>query len=125
MSSSAQSAARPTAYATGFAVAPSSDGSGHLADLGIPAGGTTVDLGGLSARDAAILDFERQWWRFSGAKEQSVRETFDMTPAHYHQVLSALLESPDALAYDPILVKRLLRLRDARHQARSARRVTN
>ena len=77
---------------------------------------------GLSAVEAAILDFEREWWRFSGAKEQSIRERFDMTPAHYHQVLGALLDDPRALAYDPILVKRLMRLRHARHQARTARR---
>lgn len=77
----------------------------------------------LSARDAEILEFERQWWRYSGAKEQSIRTRFDMTPAHYYQVLSALLEDPRAVAHDPILVRRLLRLREARHQARSARRV--
>lgn len=78
---------------------------------------------GLSARDAEILEFERQWWRYSGAKEQSIRERFDMTPAHYYQVLSALLEDPRAVAHDPILVRRLLRLRETRHLARSARRV--
>lgn len=77
---------------------------------------------GLSALEASILDFEREWWRFSGAKEQSIRERFDMTPAHYHQVLGALLDDARALAYDPILVKRLTRLRHARHQARTARR---
>ena len=79
----------------------------------------------LSTRDAEILDFERQWWRYSGAKEQSIRERFDMTPAHYYQVLNVLLEDPRAVAYDPILVRRLLRLRQARHQARSARRVVS
>ena len=75
---------------------------------------------GLSARDAEILDFEGHWWRFSGAKEASIKDKFGMTPAHYHQVLSALLDNPAALAYDPILVKRLRRLRQARHQARTA-----
>ena len=77
---------------------------------------------GLTELEAAILDFEREWWRFSGAKEQSIRERFDLTPAHYHQVLGALLDDARALAYDPILVKRLTRLRHARHQARTARR---
>ncbi|NBO45534.1 MAG: DUF3263 domain-containing protein [Actinobacteria bacterium] len=77
---------------------------------------------GLTALEASILDFEREWWRFSGAKEQFIRERFDMTPAHYHQVLGALLDDARALAYDPILVKRLSRLRHARHQARTAQR---
>ncbi|MBU6213400.1 MAG: DUF3263 domain-containing protein [Actinomycetales bacterium] len=76
----------------------------------------------LTEREKAILAFERQWWRFSGAKEQSIRAEFDMTPAVYHQVLSALLEDPQALEFDPILVRRLLRLRQTRHQARVARR---
>ena len=76
----------------------------------------------LTEREMAILAFERQWWRFSGAKEQSIRAEFDITPAVYHQTLSALLDDPRALEFDPILVRRLLRLRQARHQARTARR---
>jgi len=85
-------------------------------------GGTSTQSTPLNEREMAILAFERQWWRFSGAKEQSIRAEFDMTPAVYHQVLSALLDDPRALEFDPILVRRLLRLRQARHQARIARR---
>jgi hypothetical protein len=29
-------------------------------------------VGALSARDAEILAFERQWWKFAGAKEQAI-----------------------------------------------------
>jgi hypothetical protein len=77
----------------------------------------------LSERDQAILAFERQWWRFAGAKEQAVRETFDMSATRYYQVLNALIDRESALAYDPLLVKRLRRLRTARQRARSARRL--
>ena len=77
----------------------------------------------LSARDPEILAFERQWWKFAGAKESAVREKFDMSSTRYYQVLNALIDRPEALAVDPMLVKRLRRLRSARQRARSARRL--
>ena len=77
----------------------------------------------LSARDAAMLDFERQWWKYAGAKEQAVREKFDMSATRYYQVLNALIDRPDALAHDPLLVRRLRRLRATRQRQRSARRL--
>ena len=78
---------------------------------------------GLSERDHAILSFERQWWKYAGAKEQAVRELFDMSATRYYQVLNALIDRPEALASDPMLVKRLRRLRASRQRARSARRL--
>ncbi len=77
----------------------------------------------LSERDREILDFERQWWKYAGAKEQAVREKFDMSATRYYQVLNALIDRPEALAHDPLLVRRLRRLRAARQRARSARRL--
>jgi hypothetical protein len=77
----------------------------------------------LSERDRAILTFERQWWRFAGAKEQAIRELFDMSATRYYQVLNLLIDRPEALAHDPMLVKRLRRMRAARQRARSARRL--
>lgn len=77
----------------------------------------------LSDRDRRILDFERQWWKYAGAKEQAVRELFEMSATRYYQVLNALIDSPDALAHDPMLVKRLRRMRHSRQRARSARRL--
>jgi len=77
---------------------------------------------GLSERDQEILAFERQWWKYAGAKEQAIRELFDMSGTRYYQVLNALIDRPEALAHDPMLVKRLRRLRASRQRARSARR---
>ena len=74
-------------------------------------------------RDQQILEFERQWWKFAGAKEQAIREQFDMSATRYYQVLNALIDQPEALAFDPMLVKRLQRMRAARQRARSARRL--
>ena len=78
---------------------------------------------GLSERELAILEFERAWWKYAGAKEQAVRELFDMSATRYYQALNALIDRPEALAADPMLVKRLRRLRAARQRARSARRL--
>jgi hypothetical protein len=77
----------------------------------------------LGDRDQQILAFERQWWKYAGAKEQAIRELFDMSATRYYQVLNALIDRPEALAVDPMLVKRLRRLRSARQRARSARRL--
>ncbi len=68
----------------------------------------------LSARELDILAFERAWWRRGGRKEEAIREEFGISAARYYQVLGALIETPAALREDPMLVKRLQRLRDAR-----------
>ena len=60
---------------------------------------------GLSERDVAILAFERQWWAHAGAKEQAIRAEFGLSAARYYQLLGALIDSPLALAHDPMLVK--------------------
>ncbi len=78
---------------------------------------------GLSRREREILAFERQWWKYAGAKEQAIRELFDMSATRYYQVLNALIDSSAALAADPMLVKRLRRLRATRQRQRSARRL--
>jgi len=81
------------------------------------------DVDELSERDEQVLAFERQWWKYAGAKEQAVRELFDMSATRYYQVLNALIDSPAALAHDPMLVKRLRRMRTTRQRARTARRL--
>ncbi|GIG38846.1 DUF3263 domain-containing protein [Cellulomonas phragmiteti] len=78
---------------------------------------------GLSERDRQVLAFERQWWKYAGAKEQAVRELFDMSATRYYQLLNALIDDPAALAHDPMLVKRLRRMRSSRQRARTARRL--
>jgi flavin-dependent dehydrogenase len=77
----------------------------------------------LSDRERALLDFERQWWRYAGSKEQAVRDLFDMSSTRYYQVLNALIDRDEALDYDPMLVKRLRRMRASRQRTRTARRL--
>jgi uncharacterized protein DUF3263 len=84
---------------------------------------TIEPIGVLSVRDADILAFERQWWKFAGAKEQAIRDKFGMSATRYYQVLNALIDKSEALAQDPLLVKRLRRLRATRQRNRSAKRL--
>ena len=73
----------------------------------------------LSELEVGILDFERQWWRYAGAKESSIKELFNLSPPSYYQLLNNLIDRQAALLAQPMLVKRLRRLREARTEARS------
>lgn len=70
----------------------------------------------LTAREKEILAFEKRWWKRPGAKEQAIRDTFDLSPTRYYQLLNALLDNPAALVHDPVLVGRLRRLRSTRRR---------
>ncbi len=72
----------------------------------------------LDHRSRAILDFERSWWLEPGPKAGGIRARFGMSAARYYQLLNRLVDSPDALAHDPMLVKRLRRQRAARRRVR-------
>jgi hypothetical protein len=93
------------------------------ANVGRTDAGQAVEQPTLSDRDREILEFERHWWKYAGAKETAVREEFDMSSTRYYQVLNALIDRPEALEADPLLVRRLRRLRAARQRQRSARRL--
>ncbi|HEV7212342.1 MAG TPA: DUF3263 domain-containing protein [Blastococcus sp.] len=73
----------------------------------------------LSRREHEMLTFERQWWRRAGAKETAIRDRFGVPPTRYYQVLNALVDRPEALEADPLLVQRLRRLRSVRQRKRS------
>ncbi|WP_034266425.1 DUF3263 domain-containing protein [Actinospica robiniae] len=70
------------------------------------------------ARERAVLDFELRQWKHAGAKEEAIRARFGISATSYYQILNALLDDPDALAYRPAVVTRLRRIRDARREAR-------
>lgn len=69
---------------------------------------------------ADLLAFERQRWHYAGAKEQAIRDTFDMSPTRYYQALNAAIDTREALEADALTTRRLLRLRETRRRARSA-----
>jgi uncharacterized protein DUF3263 len=74
----------------------------------------------LSERQRSMIVFERQWWRHAGSKEQAIREQFDLSATRYYQMLNQLLDRPEALAFDPLVVGRLRRLRATRARTRMA-----
>lgn len=78
----------------------------------------------LEERWREILDFEREWWKASTPKEVAVRDRFGVSSARYYQLLNRLIDRPDALQYDPMLVQRLRRLREARRMKRFASRLS-
>lgn len=81
----------------------------------------TVAGDGLDARERDLLDFERDWRAHAGRKDRAIRDRFAVTPARYYQLLNRLLDRPEALAYDPLTVKRLRRRRDQRLRRRGTR----
>lgn len=74
----------------------------------------------LSDRDRLLLEFERESWKLTVPKERAIREQFGFSPARYHQLLNRVVERPEAIAYDPMLVRRLRRVREARRRRRVA-----
>ena len=76
---------------------------------------------GLSDYDKSILNFEREWWQHPGSKDEAIRVAFDISPARYYQLLTALLDSRAALEFDPMLIKRLQKMREQRRASRSVR----
>lgn len=73
----------------------------------------------LTERDKAILDFERSWWSQSGPKETLIVEKFDLSASRYYQILNELVDTDAAYDHDPLVVRRLRRLRDRRRRART------
>lgn len=88
----------------------------RLAGPGVPARPAPA---GLTCREQEMLLFERQWWRRAGAKDTAIRTRFGLPPTRYYQVLNALVDRPEALAADPLVIGRLRRVRAARHRRRS------
>ncbi|WP_010524483.1 DUF3263 domain-containing protein [Nesterenkonia sp. F] len=76
----------------------------------------------LTEQERQILDLERQWWKYAGAKDQAISDRLGISAVAYHQVLNRLIDAEAAQAHDPMLVKRLRRQRDARQRGRASRR---
>jgi Protein of unknown function (DUF3263) len=69
----------------------------------------------LSERDRQILDFEESWWVQPGSKASAIRDQLGMSPTRYYRHLAELVESEDAMAHAPLLIRRLrLRRRQRR-----------
>lgn len=72
----------------------------------------------LSERDARVLEFERQWWRYPGPKDRAIREYLGISATRYYQILRRLMDDPSASEHDPLTIRRLRRIRgEARQRA--------
>jgi len=78
-------------------------------------------MSGLSDHDMRILAFERRGWRSPGVKEQAIADVLGMPATRYYQLLNELIDRPEALAFDPVLVTRLRAQRVRRRRIRSPR----
>lgn len=74
----------------------------------------------LTDTERAMLMLEDGWWKYAGAKDAAIRAAFDLSPTVYYQRLNALINRPEALVTEPMVVRRLLRLREARRRVRTA-----
>jgi hypothetical protein len=99
------------------------DAFGAAVEVDPTAGAAPQPPSPLTERDRRILAFERKWWRHAGAKEQAIRDDFDLSSTRYYQILNGLLDNPAALEHDPVLVGRLRRLRSTRSRTRGTGRV--
>jgi hypothetical protein len=93
--------------------------SDDVLDTDLPELAAPAPRTGLDERSERILVFERQWWKHAGAKEQAIRETFEIGSTRYYQLLNRLLDDPRALEFDPGLVNRLRRMRVSRARSRA------
>lgn len=75
----------------------------------------------MDSHERKILEFEHRWWKYPGAKEQAIRDEFAVSATRYYQLLNALIDRPEALAHDPLLVRRLRRQRSRRLRSGSRR----
>jgi len=88
--------------------------------LSMTSAGEGNGLEELSEMDQQILDFEAHAPKAIALKEKAIRAELDISPVRYHQRLNVIVELPAALAYNPVLVKRLLRKRGEREEIRRA-----
>ncbi len=77
----------------------------------------------LSDTEREIIDFERTWWAEEGSKDIAIRRRFEVPVTKYYVLLNRLLDGDEAYEYDPLVVRRLRRLRERRRKARHENRI--
>ena len=79
----------------------------------------------LTDRDYAILDFERSAWKSNDTKQKAIRKTFSISPARYYQLRDVLIDKPEAVNIDKMVVKRLQRARNLRTSKKLGISISN
>jgi Protein of unknown function (DUF3263) len=78
------------------------------------------NVGSLSARDIAILNFEEQWWTLVGnrRKREAIREELGLSPTSFYSALGDLVDAAAAARSHPLVIARLRRRRAERRRAK-------
>lgn len=71
-----------------------------------------------TAEHRSVLDFEKHWWKHQGNKAAQIQARLALSTARYYRLLNAAIDHPSAVEHDPMLVKRLRRLREVRKAQR-------
>jgi len=77
----------------------------------------------LTAADRTALELAGATYKYAAVRESHAREQLGLGPVEFWQRVNALLDDPAAEAELPLVVRRLRRMRSARRDARSARRL--
>ncbi|HEU0256299.1 MAG TPA: DUF3263 domain-containing protein [Microbacteriaceae bacterium] len=68
-----------------------------------------------------LLEFERAHRVHDGQKDEAIRDAFGVSAVQYYDRLSAVIDTPAAVRYDPILIRELRATRARLITARQAR----
>ncbi|ATW60822.1 helix-turn-helix DNA binding protein [Gordonia phage BENtherdunthat] len=68
----------------------------------------------MTDEERRMLDLAGQRWNFAGNLEQQVRDEFGISLTRFYQRVNQLVDTEEALAYSPVVVNRLRRLRTRR-----------
>lgn len=68
----------------------------------------------LTDDDRRMIDFAAKRWNYAGLQAAAVEREFGMSITRYWQRVNQLIDREDALAYSPVVVNRLRRIRSTR-----------
>lgn len=78
----------------------------------------------MTVREHMTLRLAAARYRYPAVREMHALEFVGFRPTPFWAEVNRLIDRPDALAAYPTEIRRLQRLRDARRQQRSARRLS-
>jgi hypothetical protein len=89
-----------------------------LAERAGKAGRVTSSVEPLTERDRTMIEFEGQWFTLDEERHLAIRARFACSVEEYNLELNRVIDHPQALALDPLVVRRLRRQRERRRRAK-------
>lgn len=78
----------------------------------------------LTDTERRMLAFSRLTWAFEGRREQAIRDEFGMSREIFSQKLVHLIQTEAAIAFDPIVCRRLRGQIDRRRRVARGQRAS-